>query len=108
MNLMVMNMIDILGRISTLRMERNWTEYQLAERAGLPQSTISSWYRKKMLPSIGSIEKLWNAFNLTLSQFFSEDGEPVELQSEQQFLLDKWAALTDAQKAALLQLLQSM
>ena len=105
---MVMNMIDILGRISTLRMARNWTEYQLAERAGLPQSTISSWYRKKMLPSIGSIEKLCNAFNLTLSQFFSEDGEPVELQSEQQFLLDKWAALTDAQKAALLQLLQSM
>ena len=108
MNLMVMNMIDILGRISTLRMERNWTEYQLAERAGLPQSTISSWYRKKMLPSIGLIEKLCNAFNLTLSQFFSEDGEPVELQSEQQFLLDKWAALTDMQKAALLQLLQSM
>lgn len=108
MNLMVMNMIDILGRISTLRMERNWTEYQLAVRAELPQTTISSWYCRKMLPSIGSIEKLCNAFNLTLSQFFSEDGEPVELQPDQQLLLDKWAALTEPQKAAILQLLQAL
>ncbi|MBS6366128.1 MAG: helix-turn-helix transcriptional regulator [Clostridiales bacterium] len=87
-------MIDILGRISTLRMERNWTEYQLAVRAELPQTTISSWYCRKMLPSIGSIEKLCNAFNLTLSQFFSEDGEPVELQPDQHrsHQIAAWAA----------------
>ena len=28
------------------REARGWTEYQLAERSGLPQSTISSWYQK--------------------------------------------------------------
>lgn len=106
MNSLVMNMIDILSRISALRMERDWTEYQLAVRSTLPQSTISSWYRGRGFPSIGSLEKVCKSFNLTLSQFFAEDGEPVVLQPDQQFLLDKWAALTDAQKSALLQLLQ--
>ncbi|HCG33115.1 MAG TPA: transcriptional regulator, partial [Ruminococcaceae bacterium] len=33
------------------REARGWTEYQLAERSGLPQSTISSWYKKGMTPS---------------------------------------------------------
>ena len=39
-------MKDILTAITELREQRNWTEYQLAERSGLPQSTISSWFRK--------------------------------------------------------------
>ena len=39
-------MTDILGIIKTQREARGWSEYQLAERSGLPQSTISSWYNK--------------------------------------------------------------
>lgn len=63
--------MDILKRIVDLRTERNWTEYQLAERSGLTQSTISSWYRKNMLPTIPSLSKICDAFGITLSQFFS-------------------------------------
>ena len=37
---------DILSMIRQNREARGWTEYQLAERSGLPQSTISSWYKK--------------------------------------------------------------
>ena len=50
-------MIDILQKITAQRVARNWTEYQLALHSGLPQSTISSWYRKNMLPSIASLQK---------------------------------------------------
>jgi len=53
--------MDILKRIVDLRKERNWTEYQLAEQSGLTQSTISSWYRKNMLPTIPSLTKLCDA-----------------------------------------------
>lgn len=42
---------DILSMIRQNREARGWTEYQLAERSGLPQSTISSWYKKGMTPS---------------------------------------------------------
>ena len=51
-------MIDILQKITLERTARNWTEYQLALKSGLPQSTISSWYRKNMLPSLTSLAKI--------------------------------------------------
>lgn len=45
-------MKDILSAITKYREQRGWTEYQLAEQSGLPQSTISSWYRKNMIPNV--------------------------------------------------------
>ena len=49
--------MDILEKITKLREARKWTEYMLSEKSGLAQSTISSWYKKNMLPSITSLEK---------------------------------------------------
>lgn len=54
---MVIKMINVLERITELRESHHWTEYQLAEHSGLTQSTISSWYRKQMLPTIPSLVK---------------------------------------------------
>lgn len=50
-------MRDILAAITKYREERSWTEYQLAEHSGLPQSTISSWYRKNMVDESGSLSR---------------------------------------------------
>lgn len=44
-------MKNILSVITAHRETRGWTEYELAERSGLPQSTISSWYHKDMVPA---------------------------------------------------------
>lgn len=70
-------MKDILSIITVYWEKRGWTEYQLAERSDLPQSTISSWYRKNMTPSLPSLEKICYAFDITLFQLFSEGAEPV-------------------------------
>lgn len=99
--------MDILDKITQFRMERNWTEYQLAEKSGLTQSTISSWYRKNMLPTIPSLIKICDAFGITLSQFFLEDGDNVILISEQQRqLLHHAAKLSPQQYEALLHFLK--
>ena len=99
-------MKDILSTITAYREERGWTEYQLAERAGLPQSTISSWYRKRLVPSLPSLEKVCAAFGITLSQFFAE-GEMVELTPELQEVFENWRTLTPEQKKAMLVLLHT-
>ena len=75
-------MKDILAEIVRYREERGWSEYQLAEKSGLPQSTISSWYRKKMMPSLSSLEKICSAFGITMSQLFAEN-EAVSLTDSQ-------------------------
>ena len=72
-------MKDILAAITSYREARGWSEYQLAERSGLPQSTISSWYRKNMIPTIPSLEKICAAFGITLSQLFAEGETTVSL-----------------------------
>ena len=84
-------MKDILSAITTYREERGWTEYQLAERSGLPQSTISSWYRKNMVPTIASLEKICMAFGITLSQ-----------------LLERWSRLSEEQQAVVFALIDKM
>lgn len=97
-------MIDVLKKITEQRVARNWTEYQLAVHSGLPQSTISSWYRKNMLPTLSSLEKICNAFDMTISQFLAADNY-TELTPQQQELLKKWELLTPQQKDALFNLI---
>ena len=101
-------MTDILGIIKKQREARGWSEYQLAERSGLPQSTISSWYKKEMTPSFAPLEKICEAFGVTLSQFFAEGEESVVLTASQREMLEKWNCLTPAQHDSLLILMDSM
>ncbi len=99
--------MDILQRITILRKERNWSEYQLAQKSDLPQSTISSWYRKNMLPSISSLEKICYAFGLSLAQFFSENDSIVSKKAEME-LLHEWNRLESEQQKYLLNFLKSL
>lgn len=101
-------MKDILATITKYREERDWTEYQLAEHSGLPQSTISSWYRKNMIPTIPSLEKICNAFGITLSQLFAEGDTVVSLTASQKKLLDRWSRLSEDQQNAVFLLIDKM
>ena len=101
-------MKDILAAITAYREERGWTEYQLAEQSGLPQSTISSWYRKNMMPTVLSLEKICTAFGITLSQLFAEGNTPVSLTESQRRLLDCWARLSEEQQAVVFALIDKM
>ena len=100
--------MDILGKITQMRLEKGWTEYELAERAELTQSTISSWYRKNLIPSIPSLEHICNAFGITLSQFFATDETFSErISKEQMEILKRWNKLTKEQQKILSAFLDS-
>lgn len=101
-------MKDILMSIVRLREARGWTEYELAERSGLPQSTISSWYRKNMIPTVPSLEKICAAFGITLSQLFAEGNTPVDLTESQRQLFERWSRLNEEQKAFIFALIDKM
>ena len=92
-----------------MRKNKNWTEYQLAEQSGLTQSTISSWYRKQMLPTIPSLIKICDAFGITLSQFFCDNvDQPVHLTDRQMALLTASSKLNAMQYDALLDFLEKL
>ncbi|MDO4266630.1 MAG: helix-turn-helix domain-containing protein [Eubacteriales bacterium] len=101
---------DILDKIMKERKTRNWTEYTLSQRAGLPQSTISTWYRKDLQPSVASIEKVCGALDISLSQFFADyqDDGTVVLNDEQKELLTVWDRLSGEQRSSVLQMLEAL
>jgi transcriptional regulator with XRE-family HTH domain len=99
---------DILAEITRLRLNRNWSEYQLAQHSGISQSTISTWYRKNQVPTIQTLEKVCLGFGITLSQFLANDDDAVSLTESQKELLDCWAALTETQQALFMQLFKNI
>ncbi|MCI8287418.1 MAG: helix-turn-helix transcriptional regulator [Lachnospiraceae bacterium] len=85
---------------------RNWTEYRLAKKCGLSESTLANVFRRNTTPSIPTLEALCKGFGITLSQFFAED-EMVELTPELKELFDVWVRLTPRQKAAVYNLISA-
>lgn len=100
-------MINVLDCIIYYRTQKGWSEYQLSVESELTQSTISSWYRKNMLPSIPSLEKICNAFGITLSQFFAED-EQFTLTDTQNQLIEASGHLTEEQLRSLITFLSTL
>lgn len=100
--------MDVLAKLRKLLKERGWSEYRLAQQAGLHESTISNIYRRNTVPTIATLEAVCGAFGITLSQFFADsDSDLVEVTPELKELLDAWQPLTPEQRAAILQVAKS-
>ena len=100
---------DILQRILDERTRRGWSEYTLAQKSGLTQSTISTWYRKDLQPSVASIEKICHGFGITLSEFFMDykTGDNIELSQDQAGILMLWSKLSDKQSESIIEMIKS-
>ena len=100
--------MTVLERITQLKEQRGWTEYRLSEEADIAQTTISSWFRKNVNPSVSSLESICRAFNITMSEFFAFENEPVSLTDKQRRMLDNWNKLSERQQNLLLELIETM
>ena len=67
-------MSDVVKKIDKLLKERNWSVYKLALETGLTQQTIHAWFnpRRATIPTIATLEMVCDAFEMTLSEFFSD------------------------------------
>ena len=100
--------MDVIKRIDDLMKERNWSDYKLASESGLSSSTIANIHRRNTVPSISTLEAICLAFGITLSQFFADDMQSVQLSSDQMDLFNQWISLTDKQKQIIYDLIKEM
>ena len=99
--------MNVLDRIVEFRTAKGWSEYQLAEESGMTQSTISSC--RHMTPSIPSLERICDAFGISLSQFFMESGaQPVFLTDKQVELINATNKLSPDQLDSLITFLETL
>ena len=104
----MIKIINILDRITQLRLERKWSEYELAKYSNITQSTISTWYRENQLPTIKSLDKICSGCGITLSKFFAENGDAISITPKQREMLDNWSSLTEIQQELFLKLFKSI
>ena len=98
-------LFDVLEKITSLREERGWTTYRLSKLSGIPQSTISTWYRKNLMPPIDKLEIICQTFGITLAEFFNDTDVLVSMTAEEKNMLAQWNLLTPAQRTAVLNII---
>lgn len=103
---------NILNTITAYREERKWSLYDLAAHAELKSSTISTWYNNNAIPTIPSLVKICDAFQITLSEFLAKaegsESVPVALTPQQMQIIEKWSILRPDQQEAVLNLLNTI
>lgn len=61
---------SVVNKIEQLRVLRGWSYYKLSQRSGIPLSTIRNITKHFRIPSIPTLYKICQAFDITLSEFF--------------------------------------
>lgn len=61
------------NRIAELRMARNWTQVQLAQKLHVSKQTVSNWENNNILPSIELLLKLSGLFSVSTDYLLGLD-----------------------------------
>lgn len=101
----------MLERIQSLLEFNHWSLYKLAKESGLPYSSLNNLFHRRTCPTIGTLEKICNGFQISLSEFFSFEENPLRNSSvseEQQQLLNFYDSLSSKDKELLLAYLRGL
>ena len=100
--------VDVFHKVKYLTELNGWSQYELAKKSGVPQTTVNSIFKYERIPSIPTLEGFCKAFGLTMSEFFAEGDGLYGLKAEDIQMLNKWNELNDEQKAILLKLIEQL
>ncbi len=106
-----MTVEDIHGRIRSLAAERNLSIYELAKRAGLAESTIYNLFERGTMPKIETLEKLCDAMEVSLSDFFvflSKPGRRIHMTGDEIALMEIHSGLSKKNRERLMIYAQAM
>ncbi|MBP3307889.1 MAG: helix-turn-helix transcriptional regulator [Clostridia bacterium] len=97
--------MDINKKIDELRFQRGWSMYELAQEAGITQSTLTSMMKRGNPPKIDTLECICEAFGITLAQFFVQDEEIEILAKNEKRLISLFRKLSARQQQGLIELI---
>jgi len=71
---------EVGKQLKSVRLQFGFSQRELAKRAGVTNGMISLIEQNRVSPSVGSLQKILNAFPLTLAEFFTgEISGPQEI-----------------------------
>ena len=90
-------------KIKNLRLQRNWTQAQLAKKLGLNKSAISQYEVCFRLPSLQTITKFSHIFNVTTDYLLNLDhnnSEKIKLKGLTQSQINSILTVADEYRKA--------
>lgn len=73
-----MGEFDVGNRLREIREARGLSQRELADAAGVTNGAISLIERNKTSPSISSLKRIFSVFGMTLSEFFTDNGDETD------------------------------
>ncbi len=72
--------VNIINKIREKRLEKGWTQFELAEKSGVPQSTISQIERgNRKYPTHENIMKIVKALEITVEELEEDSLQAFKL-----------------------------
>lgn len=95
----------VLQRMQELLKAKDWSIYRLAKESGLSYSSLNNIFIRSTVPSVLTLEKICNGFQITMSEFFENMSTPVfntdAISAEKRTLLERYRTLSKADKQLL-------
>ena len=101
----------VLDRIQQLMTFNHWSLYKLAKASELPYSSLNNLFNRRTCPTIATLEKICNGFNITLTDFFCFTKNPLRNESiseEEQRLINAYSSLSQKDKELLIAYLKGL
>lgn len=100
--------MNVLEKVKKLQEERGWSTYKLAYEAGLTQSTLSNMFARGTCPTVDTLEKICDAFGISLSEFFETNQNKAHVSKEELDVLNMYRALSDKEKEAVHSMIKTL
>lgn len=100
--------MNVMQRIDELCRKHHISKYRLSQITGISQSAFSKMTRLQSSLSLETIQRICDAFGITMAQFFSDPEEYPDLSESQKKLLSAWSRLDEKKRACALLLIEQI
>lgn len=98
---LINELVDVIDRF---RVERNYSLYEMANRADISVNTIKHIYKRKCFPNLKTLYKICISFNVPVWLFFYQTEDTPPLTDDSIFLVENYKKLSDRSKQLLVEL----
>jgi transcriptional regulator with XRE-family HTH domain len=74
----------------------------------MSQTALGNIIKKESIPTIPTLERICDAFGISLAQFFAGDGMRPDLTDEQEEILETWDNLNTDERRILMNFVRSL
>ncbi|BFK24930.1 MAG: helix-turn-helix domain-containing protein [Blautia producta] len=85
-------------RINFLCNKYKITRYELSKRTGISQTALSNIVKHKQIPTLDTLEKICEGFQMSVVEFFTTPDNIAGLSEEEKKILRLWGNLSEEEK----------